>query len=72
MKLHKIAWFEALVGSTIYPVYTDSFKAHFAPLSKRTANGIEIKSIQQAHILHDNQYQWGTRYLREEERTVPA
>lgn len=71
MKLHKIAWFEALVGSTVYPIFTEAVKAENPTLTARKeAKGIFIKDIAQAHVLYNNQIQVGTRYS--DERMVTA
>lgn len=73
MKLHKIAWFEANVGQTIYPIFSEAVKAENPTLTARKeASGIFVKHIPQAHLLYNNQIQVGTRYYRKEEGEVAA
>lgn len=66
MKTHALSWFEARIGQTIYPIFSERTKKENPALaSRKEASGIEIANTQQATTLFNNQVQEGTRYSDE-------
>lgn len=66
MKTHALAWFEARIGQTIYPKYTEAIhKSNPRKFSLSELRGVKIECAEQIEILYNNQVQIGTRYSDE-------
>lgn len=63
---HELSWFEARIGQTIYPIFSERTKQENPEwTARKEAKGVKIDNIAQATILYDNQVQIGTRYSDE-------